>query len=75
VSAESVLETYARCLERALDAMNRAVEITTAKGPAVAMEFIADFLNDTDGIDEDVADVTPDDWLSRWHVARAEDPS
>lgn len=63
-------EAALRCLDRALNAMNRAIEITTAEGPDVAIEFIADFLNDTDGIDEDVADRTPDDWLTRWQVTR-----
>ena len=67
-------ETLIRCLDRALEAMNRAVEMTTEHGPAVAMELIADFLNDTDGIDEAVANSTPIDWLTRWQVTPKQDP-
>jgi hypothetical protein len=72
VSAERVAESALRCLERALDAMNHAVTLTRDLGPAVAMEYIADFLNDTDGIDEAVVDATPDNWLTQWQVARVE---
>ena len=62
-------ESLLRLLDRALGAMNEAVELTTAQGPAVAMEYIADYLNNTDAIDEDVADRTPDNWLTRWQVS------
>jgi hypothetical protein len=67
-----MLETAMRCLDRALTAMNHAVELTRDHGPAVGMESIADFLNDTDGIDEEVADATPEDWLTRWQVTDVE---
>lgn len=60
-----------RCLGRALDAMNHAVQMTADDGPAKAVEYVADFLNDTDSIDPDIADTTPQDWLTRWTVKRA----
>jgi hypothetical protein len=71
VSADRLAETAIRCLDRALAAMNQAVEITTADGPAKGIEHIANFLNNTDGLDDDVADRTPDDWLTRWTVSPA----
>ena len=68
--ADRFLDSAMRCLDRALAAMNEAVELTTAQGPAVAMEYIADFLNNTDGLDEAVAEKTPDNWLTQWSVTR-----
>lgn len=65
-------ETALRLLDRALTAMNEAVAMTAEKGPAVAMEFIADFLNDGDAVDEEMAFALADDWLTRWMVARNE---
>lgn len=52
--------------------MNRAVEITTTEGPVQGIEYVADYLNNTDGVDEAIADSTPDDWLTRWTVARTD---
>lgn len=57
-------------LNRAIHRMNEAVVMTTSFGPAHAMEYIADYLNETDSIDEGMADV-PHDWLTRWTVSRA----
>lgn len=57
-------------LGKALGAMNEAIEITWKQGPAEAMEFIADYLNNTDAIDEKIADECPEDWLDRWKVER-----
>lgn len=68
--SEMLTETAMQCLDRALDAMNRAVGMTAEQGPAAAMEFIADFLNNSDGIDEAVANAAPDDWLTRWRVVK-----
>lgn len=64
-------ETFARCLEGALGAMNEAIRMTTEQGPAAAIEYIADYLIDTDGIDDKVAGNAPSDWLTRWSVSRA----
>lgn len=64
------LATTLRCLSGALNAMNTAVLMTVEHGPAKAMEYIADYLNETDAVDEDSADVIPSDWLTRWKVMR-----
>lgn len=47
------LATTLRCLSGALNAMNTAVLMTVEHGPAKAMEYIADYLNETDAVDED----------------------
>ena len=57
-----------RCLERALQAMNEAVAMTAVDGPVVAIAYIAEFLDMTDGVDERLAADHPTDWLSRWAV-------
>ncbi len=69
--ARSFVNTAIRCLDGALKAMNEAVRMTAEQGPAVAIEYIADYLNDTDAVDWGVADSAPDDWLTRWKVERA----
>lgn len=66
-------DTALRLLDSALGAMNHAVALTAEHGPGDAMEFIADYLNDTDGIDNELADNTPEDWLTRWQVTRVYD--
>lgn len=65
--ADSV-RTLGRCLERSLDAMNEAIRLTSTQGPVVGMEYIADFLNGTDGCDPELADSLPEDWLGRWTI-------
>lgn len=57
-----------RCLERALTTMNEAVGMTAEKGPAKAIEYVADFLNNTDAVDDEMAKTCPEDWLTRWKV-------
>lgn len=66
-------DTALRLLDNALDAMNHAIELTRDDGPAAAMEYIADFLNNTDSVDEEIADATPENWLTRWTVAAQAD--
>lgn len=61
-------ESVLRCLEGALKAMNDAVLMTVEFGPVKAMEYIADYLNETDSADQDQADIIPADWLTRWTV-------
>lgn len=68
-------EAVWRCLEGALGAMNEAIAICTVSGPAVAIEHIADYLNNTDGIDEEIVDSTPDNWLTKWTVVAESRPS
>lgn len=63
--------TVLKLLDNALGAMNHAVRITVEQGPAEAMEYIADYLNDTDGVDEEVEDEVPDNWLTQWKVTKA----
>lgn len=60
--------TVWRCLSDALRVMNEAVAMTADQGPAKAIEYVADFLNDTDGIDVEMAKACPADWLTRWNV-------
>jgi hypothetical protein len=63
-------DTVARIMQRHGDTMNQAILITSERGPAAAMEFIADYLSNTDAVDEEMADALPDDWLTRWVVGR-----
>lgn len=67
-SSESFAEVAARVLDKALGAMNEAVRITSEEGPAAGMEYIADYLSNTDGVDEAIADALPDNWLTKWTV-------
>jgi hypothetical protein len=60
--------TALELLGDALGAMNHAIELTRDEGPAVAMEYIADYLNDTDAADEEICDSIPENWLTRWTV-------
>jgi hypothetical protein len=65
-NAETYVATLGHLLEDALNAMNQAVSITAERGPTAAIESIADYLNDTDAVDETIADRLPADWLTRW---------
>lgn len=49
--------------------MNDAVVMTETQGPAAAIEFIADYLNNSDAVDERTCSVASD-WLDRWTVTR-----
>lgn len=62
-----------RCLDGALKAMNTAVLMTVEHGPAKAMEYIADYLNETDAVDQDSADIIPSDWLTKWSAVLRDD--
>jgi hypothetical protein len=55
----------ARLLNDALQTMADSIRVTTELGPTAGMEFIADYLNNTDAFDDDDPP-TPEDWLTKW---------
>lgn len=57
-----------RLLADGLDIMNTACQVTAELGPSAGMEFIADYLNNTDGASEERV---PSDWLSKWGAYRS----
>lgn len=64
--SEDFAATLVHLLDNALHAMNQAVSITAEQGPAAGVEWIADFLNDTDAVDDDIASQLPLNWLTQW---------
>jgi hypothetical protein len=63
--------TADEAFDNMLSALNGAIKVTADLGPDHAMLFLAEYLNNIDGVEPKIAESLPDDWLSRWSVTAA----
>jgi chromosome segregation ATPase len=67
--AEAERDSYADSLEQAPQAIARAVQVTSLRGPVAGMQYLLDWLDSDDNPTAVDLGQLAYDWLSRWQVS------